>query len=340
MEVFSPVIKSLLGQERKVINMALEKADIINSWTEDDLDELPKYESDLYEYKSKLVSFDKLVDKISIAASAFWNTGGGIFIVGIDDNGEIDGGIPMKNGKTKVSDWVDKVISNVEPIGTYYVKTIKSKKTDSRISKDCVVLVIAFERSHLVPHMAQDKKYYIRVGAHSIPANHYIIEALRSYRNQIDPTLRAILRMHPSKPDIVQLVITSISEGAALDVEISFEPLPKIFDDVKFKGNFPLEVPLIDRQNPFCMEISLFPGGYQVFGDVPVTIKVNYKSISGKDFEYSQVIDPKKNLSPLKFGSDNLKEIKKSLDKVEATLSYINRSIIALKRKEEIDDET
>lgn len=320
-------------------NLFFEKADIIKNWTEDDLDELPKYEDDRYEYKSGMITFDKLGEKISIAASAFWNAGGGIFIAGIDDNGAVDGGIPAKNGKTKVSDWVDKIIANVEPIGAYYVKTIESNKTESRIKTDCIVLVIAFERSHLVPHMAQDKKYYIRVGAHSIPASHFIIEALRAYNRQIDPMVRGILRMHPTKSDIVQLVITSITDAAAIDVKVLFEPLPKTFDYDGIRDNFPLEVPLIDSQNPFCMDISIFPGGYKVFGDAPVTLKVNYKNIIGKDFEYTQVIDPKKNLGPIKIGSDIFMEIKKSINKVEDVLKNINHSIITHTRKDQIDED-
>lgn len=51
----------------------MEKIDIIKNGTEDDLNDLPKCENDKYEYKSSLVPFDKLGEKISIAASEFEN---------------------------------------------------------------------------------------------------------------------------------------------------------------------------------------------------------------------------------------------------------------------------
>ena len=82
----------------------------ISKWEYQDLLELPSEESEIYEYKSSKTPLDKLKNKISIAASAFWNSGGGIFIAGINDCGKIDGGIPDKNGKQNIRDWVDNAI--------------------------------------------------------------------------------------------------------------------------------------------------------------------------------------------------------------------------------------
>lgn len=59
----------------------------ICKWEYQDLLELPSEETDIYEYKSSKVPLDQLKNKISKAASAFWNSGGGIFIAGV--NGEI-----------------------------------------------------------------------------------------------------------------------------------------------------------------------------------------------------------------------------------------------------------
>lgn len=71
----------------------------ITFWDEEDLREIPSSETDLFEYKSSKVRLDNLKNKISVAASSFWNSGGGIFIAGVNDNGEIDGGIEKYKGK-------------------------------------------------------------------------------------------------------------------------------------------------------------------------------------------------------------------------------------------------
>ncbi|GAA5531590.1 ATP-binding protein [Herpetosiphon gulosus] len=82
----------------------------IEGWTEEDLLRLPSEENDHYEYKSSQIPMDRLKEKISIAASAFWNSGGGFFIVGIDDTGHIDGGIAKTVGRQKLPDWIDQIL--------------------------------------------------------------------------------------------------------------------------------------------------------------------------------------------------------------------------------------
>jgi hypothetical protein len=48
----------------------------LDHWDLDKLAELPPVENERLEYKSSQVSFNDLGNKISVAASAFWNTGG------------------------------------------------------------------------------------------------------------------------------------------------------------------------------------------------------------------------------------------------------------------------
>src|SRR6266496_1739661 len=195
--------------------MSMQLFQLIESWIEDDLLSLPGEESDLYEYKSSRTPIDKLKEKIAIAASAFWNSGGGIFVAGVDDMGKIDGGIPTTIGRQKVRDWVDQVLANVEPIGPYTINIIQKSSPTSRILDHNAVLVIGFGESNNPPHMAPDRKYYLRVGAHSGAATHFLVEAIRSRRGIQSPMLRAVFRNHEHKPGIVQLVIMNVNNAAA-----------------------------------------------------------------------------------------------------------------------------
>jgi hypothetical protein len=285
----------------------------IESWNEEYLLNLPKGETEYFEYKSSKTPVEKLKEKISIAASAFWNSGGGVFVVGLNNSGVIDGGIPETIGRQNIRDWVDQVISTVTPVGIYEIKTISPQASTSLIHDSHVVLAIAFEESIVAPHMACDNKYYIRAGTHSVPANHFLIEAIRARRGIQKPVLRGLLRMHDEKSYIVQLVVIALNQSA-LNVELSFEPLPKIFAEHDDFGNkFPLQIPIIEQNHPFKMDISMFPGGKQVFGDSPVYLKLEYQSLLGEKFSEKQVIDPNRSLPPMQSGQKTLDEIEKTL---------------------------
>jgi predicted HTH transcriptional regulator len=156
------------------IQQLSSRYDFILSWEEDDLLSLPNQETADYEYKSSKTKDDELATKIIKAASAFWNSGGGIFIVGVDNNGKIDGGISNEVSRQSRKDWIDRHLSKVSPQAKYLIKPISAKSGSESILSGRVVVVIAFEESFSGPHMATDNKYYIRAGAHSDPASHYL----------------------------------------------------------------------------------------------------------------------------------------------------------------------
>jgi len=119
--------------------------------------------------------------------------------------------------------------------------------------------------------------------------------------------------MHDEKSYIVELVILALNQPA-LDIELSFDPLPKIFEKhSKFADKFPLRIPIIEQNYPFKMDISMFPGGTQVFGDVPIYLKLNYQSLTGEKFSETQLLDPDRNMPPMQSGSKTLDEIEKVL---------------------------
>ena len=261
--------------------MPLENPQIIETWTEDDLIEIPIGETDEYEYKSSLIRESahyrsELQSKIVKTASALWNTGGGILLVGIDDKGQVDGGIPPNMGKQKLRDWVDAVLNQVTPVGPYDIRTIGREKADSKIDEGHVVLVVAFGESFDLPHMAPDNRYYVRAGAHSNPANHYLVEAIRARRGLRRPMLRALLRENPQKAGVVELTIVAVNDLPALNVAINFHPIPTHLQE-QMPERLPLVVPLIDRNYPFRMDIGTLRRLNYWLGDEPFEVIVQYE---------------------------------------------------------------
>lgn len=301
----------------------------IESWKEEDLINLPAEEDDFFEYKSSKIitkTFKELKNEISKAASAFLNSGGGIFIAGVDKKGKIDGGIPKNINRQPLRDWVDQVISTtVNPFGVYRINIIERDKKNSLIDEDKVVLIIIFNSSFEI-HMAYDHKYYIRAGAHSNSANHFLVEAIRARRGLQKPLLRGILRFCDRKPNVVQLVILALNNLAALNIKTSFNPMPRAFEE-HYKDKFPLNIPAIDNSNPFIMDLFVFGIKSKTFGDNPVNLILEYNDIVGNKFKYKQIIDPSLNLGPMLIGPEILEKIKDSLAKIEKSLSNIDRNM-------------
>jgi len=292
----------------------------ISKWTYEDLNDIPIEESNAYEYKSSKVPLDSLKNKISVAASSFWNSGGGIFIAGVNDTGKVDGGILGTKGRQSIRDWADKAIKLTEPLGNYEIRVIEHNDSAPGIDEGNVVLIIKFMESNIVPHMAYDKKYYIRAGAHSDGATHFQVEALRTFRQFTKPNIRGVMKYHPTKPRVEELVIVSLNDAVALDTNLTFEPFPLALEN-HFKDDFPLEIPVIDRNNPFRMEVSGFGFRTQAFGEDPVKLILTFKDVLGNEYRTEQMISPQKNLQPMAIGEDVnvmlVKAIEKLADKLK-----------------------
>lgn len=305
--------------------MRLDRYTMIEEWTEYQLLTIPEGETDYYEYKSSLIPLERLKREICVAASAFWNSGGGIFIAGVDDSSQIDGGIPAEIGNQKLRDWADQVLTQVEPPGPYAIRTIEPVTPNSAIKPDHVVLVIAFGESDNIPHMAPDYRYYVRAGTHSLPAGHFLVEALRARRGLHKPFLRGLLRMHENKASIVQLVVLAVNESAALNVQLTFAPMPRRFAELHMR--FPLQIPIIDRENPFAMDLLMPYAIDQTFGDQPIYLELQYQDIAGKTFKERQLLDPYHSLSPVQIGSEDVDVIKKTLQELVKQMKRLNHSI-------------
>jgi hypothetical protein len=162
-----------------------------------DLVSLPGAEDDRHEYKSSSTRDSDLSDKIARAASGFWNSGGGLFVAGVNGNGQPDGGISLIVGRQSRRDWIDQAISRVAPRAHYAVQSIEDSGAGLTISNGNAVVMIGFATSDVGPHMAPDNRYYIRAGAHTVPASHFLVEAIHARRGLRLPLLRHLVRRKP-----------------------------------------------------------------------------------------------------------------------------------------------
>jgi predicted HTH transcriptional regulator len=167
---------------------------------------LPSAKDDRHEYKSRAVKNESLGDKIAKAASGFWNSGGGLFVVGVGGNGQPDGGISLKVGWQSRRDWIDWAISSVTPKSAYAVHSNEDNGCGSNIEPSKGVFLIGFGDSEIGSHMANDHRYYIRTGAHTVPAGHFIVEAIRARQGLSKPLLSYIVRIQIGKYKSTSLV--------------------------------------------------------------------------------------------------------------------------------------
>jgi len=170
-----------------------------------DLTQLPSVEDDHFEFKSSSTPHNEFKKKLNCAVSGFANAGGGGFVVGVDGNGNADNGLSLKIERQDLRDWVDQIVNQVEPVPKYDIKLISDPMGRGVIQPDSAVLLVAIHESYAGPHMAQDKHYYIRAGAHTVKAPHFIIDAIWAKRYFFKPRLTHLFRRKPEQEQTIQL---------------------------------------------------------------------------------------------------------------------------------------
>ncbi|MDB9512743.1 ATP-binding protein [Kamptonema animale CS-326] len=281
---------------------------------------LPCEEDDRHEYKSSAISNERLVDKISKAASAFWNSGGGLLVIGVDGQGNPDGGISLSMGRQSRRDWIDQIISQVNPKSSYVVHSIEDSGCGFNIESGKGVFLIGFCDSEIGPHMAKDNRYYIRAGAHTLPANHFIVEAIHARRGLRKPLLSYILRRKPGNSRVIQLGIVALNAAFAINVSVEADTLP-IFVSADLKERFSLQVPIISEQFPLFFDVYMrLSDGYI---HRPFLIELTYSDIAHRTYRESFEVDMDRQLGP-NLSSDKgnelivreLKELQKAISEV------------------------
>jgi Putative DNA-binding domain len=289
-----------------------------------DISQIPQNEDDEFEFKSSQTPPNKLNEKLGKAASGFSNSGGGFFIVGINnDTGDVDGGISSKVGNQDLRDWVDNVVHKVEPAPTYEVMLLNDIQGRGRLNQDCVVLVVYFHESYVGPHMASDRIYYIRAGAHTLPAKHFIIEAIWAKRHFLKPRLTHLFRLKPGKEQTIQLGILSVTNSAAIDVTVNLSPIPQLMSDCTHL--FPLRVPVIDQNNPFFFDVTTYAYSEERFGK-NVQLILIYSDLSGNSYTYETQLDIMGSVPPINIGNDYLEKIADSLVAIQKEIPKLQVS--------------
>jgi hypothetical protein len=152
-------------------------------WTESEVIALPAGEHDYFERKSGALLQDSgFRGKLAKAVSAFANSGGGSLVIGVRDDGTIDGVPKTRSSKTSTRDWIEQIIQNLVsyPLQDFRVHEVEPE-SPSLIPTDHVVVVIDIGDSMLAPHQSAGtgKTYYYRAGGRSEPAPHHFLEMLR-----------------------------------------------------------------------------------------------------------------------------------------------------------------
>lgn len=212
-----------------------------------DLAELPDEENERFEYKGSETDDNALRTKLQKAASGFWNSGGGVFVAGVNDRGVPNGGIEPRVGRKPRKEWIDQALTDVRPQGAWQ-SVLKDSAEDGELEDGKVVVAVAFQASHLGPHMGPGNRYYVRVGAHTEPAPHFLVEAIRARRGIASPQLAVYLRVSEHQPGFADLVVANLSEEPATDVMVRVSPSPVPLQ-IRTGGNS-REFRVIDRSFP------------------------------------------------------------------------------------------
>jgi hypothetical protein len=274
------------------------------------LSTVPKAEDGTFEFKSSATPPEKLREKINRAASGFANSGGGCFLAGVDDSGNADGGLPRTIGRQRLSDWADQAIQGVAPPVAYKTREIGDADGRGILDNGRVILAIFFHPSELAPHMASNSVYYIRAGAHTVPASAFIVESLWARRSLRKPMLSHAVRTKPGNPEIVQIGAVALNSAPALDVEFNITPLRGHLAEVA--KYFPIHLPIVDENTPFFLDSSLYHEFYKEYDD-EVVVFLRYNDVAGNSYEYRSSRPLREAISPKRLGTEPAEIIAKAI---------------------------
>lgn len=159
------------------------RLDLSPRWTEAALQSLDAHEYDYQEFKGSLwLSRDREVvgaflHMLSKQVSAFANGAGGRIFIGLDDEGHIDGGVPVDLRPGGTRSWLEDVVpGSVSPgLRAFNVFEVEGGP-GSAIQPGHAVYIIEVPPSEDAPHQANDHRYYLRIAGKSRPMGHIHVE--------------------------------------------------------------------------------------------------------------------------------------------------------------------
>ena len=149
-------------------------------------------EHDYVEFKGGQIFEDRgsLLGSLAKQVSAFANSGGGVIVLGVDNDRNVDG-VPALQGRTSTREWLEQTIPTlvVYTLREYRVHQVARDAAASRIPANRHLIVVEIGDSPLAPHQcdkdggqARRGMYYYRQGSNSVPAPHFHLELLRQRR--------------------------------------------------------------------------------------------------------------------------------------------------------------
>jgi hypothetical protein len=213
---------------------------IPEEWSEGRLENLIPHESDTQEFKGSLFVTDiagkvrsDFLDNLSKQISAFANAAGGTLFLGINDTGEIDGGVQIALRANGTREWLEDVIPNVvDPqLKQFNVYEVGSSGPQSAVADGRAVFVIEVPESEDAPHQSRDRRYYLRIAGKSRPMSHrHVLDVLNRVRDpevsiqRVDPYGDPEVVHDPRGPSaLVRLRGTLINSGRALAKHVGCE---------------------------------------------------------------------------------------------------------------------
>lgn len=290
-----------------------------------DLSQLSETEDATCEYKGGQTPDRQLATKLERAASGFWNSGGGIFVAGVNDGGIADGGIATAVGRQSRVDWVDQVLAKVTPRGEYAARVLEGTPPTGSIEADQGVLVVGFKESNTAPHMASDGRYYVRAGAHTVPATHFIVEAIRARRGVSTPIITFFLRPKADYSRLAELELVNVSSVPALDLVATLAPAPPL---LRRTGHEEVRVRALDAAHPARIPFTFMQQGPNDWQDVDerYTMRLVYKDLLGRVYEEEHEFLPRDDL-PKPIGDlPALERIAVAAERIESRLGLIQRT--------------
>ena len=157
-------------------------------WTLNRLYQLDPYEHDFQEFKSsEWVASEGEIHSdfpmhLSKQVSAFTNGAGGIIVIGMKDDGNLDEGLStdLKGG---TREWLEDIVTtSVTPLlqqfNVYEVLLAESelRHHEDESESPRAIYILALPQSEEAPHQAKDHRYYLRVAGKSRPMSHLHLE--------------------------------------------------------------------------------------------------------------------------------------------------------------------
>lgn len=180
-----------------------------DAWTESMLTDLSPGEYDYQEFKGTAWLFEQgkiashFLTSLSKQLSAFANANGGHLFIGLNDDGVIDGGVPVDLKKGGIRAWLEDIIPGaVEPVlPEFNVYEVPRGGPKSRITDGHAVYVIHIPTSRHAPHMANDRRYYLRIAGKSRPMSNVHVQDIVRRTNTPDVRLARFAPFGPTEYD-------------------------------------------------------------------------------------------------------------------------------------------